>query len=167
MKSKFYRSLSLLFAAVFASVSLMAQPGWNKGNAKGNDDYKDRRYEDRRYDDNRYDEKYDDRYDGRRERSYGKDNRSWRNKDRDGYYENGRYVIRHKLKTPHVNPGRKPSPYHVWAGGEWIYSRGQYVYQPGHWTMPSRGTQYIPGHWEKVRKGWYWEPGYWARPNRW
>jgi hypothetical protein len=116
MKSKFYRSLILLLATVFASVSLMAQPGWNKANAKGNDDYKDRRYEDRRYGDDRYDEKYDDKYDERREDIYRKDHPGWKNNGRDGYYENGHYIIRHKLKTPYVNPGRRPSAYHAMDG---------------------------------------------------
>lgn len=150
MKNKIYASLVVLAVTVFASVSVMAQPGWHKDeNGQRNDGYNNRRYDER-----------DD--------SYGRDNRDYRNNDRNGYYDNGRYVTRHRPDAPRIRPGRRPSPYHVWVDGEWIFSRGQYVYQQGYWAMPVRGMAYVPGHWEKVHKGWYWTPGYWARTaNRW
>lgn len=160
MKRKLYRSLTLLLVTVFASVSVMAQPGWGKADNRRNDDYNNRRNDDDK-------DSWDDRYDDRRDEKYGHDSRNKHYKYQDGYFENGRYIVRHKLNAPNYNSGRKPSPYHVWVDGEWIYSRGQYIYQPGYWTMPSRGMNYIAGHWQKTRRGWYWEPGYWGRPNRW
>jgi hypothetical protein len=162
MKSKFYRSLSLLLVTVLASASVIAQPGWGKDDSRKNDGYNNRRYGN---DDN---DRWDDRNDDRRDDKYGKGTSYGGYKNQDGYYENGRYIIRHKLKEPRYNPGRRPSSYHVWVDGEWIYTRGEYRYQPGYWTRPARGMQYVAGHWEIARKGWYWEPGYWARPNnRW
>ena len=161
MKSKLDRSLSLLLVTAFASVTVLAQPGWGKDDNHRNDDYKNRRYE------NDDDDRRGDRYDDRRDGKYDNDYRSRSYKNRDGYYENGRFIIRHKLKAPHYDRNRRPSPYHEWVDGEWIHTRGQYRFQPGYWTMPARGMNYVSGHWQKTRRGWYWEPGYWARPNRW
>ena len=164
MKRKFYRLLPLLFVSVFASASIMAQPGWHRTNSdRGNDDYKNRGYDNHRYDEN---DRYDDRYD-KQGRSYENNNRDYRKNEQDGYYASGRYIIRHRPKEPRMDIPRRPSPYHVWMDGDWIYSRGQYYYQPGHWVMPVRGMRYVQGHWERADHGWYWEPGFWTRQNRW
>ena len=92
MKSKFYRSFSLLLVTVFASASLMAQPGWGKDDNRKNDGYNNRRY------DNDDDDRWDDRNESRRDDNYGKNNRNGAYKNQDGYFENGHYIIRHKLK---------------------------------------------------------------------
>ena len=54
-------------------------------------------------------------------------------------------------------PGRQ----HIWVGDNWIWHRGNYVFQPGYWTIPQPNARYINGFWQQGRCGWQWVPGYW------
>jgi hypothetical protein len=59
---------------------------------------------------------------------------------------------------------QRPSPRHVWVGGEWKYGNGNYQYNDGYWSEPQRGQRrYSEGHWRHGRRGWTWVPGRWDR----
>lgn len=60
-----------------------------------------------------------------------------------------------------VRPPR-PSPRHVWIGGEWTPNGATYAWKSGYWAEPPRGgAQWISGHWRRRRGGWVWVPGHW------
>jgi len=55
-----------------------------------------------------------------------------------------------------------PGANYVWVEGEWVRSRGGYIYKRGYWAAPrQRYHQYIPGHWQHRRNGWVWIAGHW------
>jgi hypothetical protein len=61
-----------------------------------------------------------------------------------------------------VRPAR-PSPGHVWVGGEWAPSGGTYTWRAGYWALPPRhGGVWVAGHWRHRPGGWAWVPGHWA-----
>jgi len=68
-----------------------------------------------------------------------------------------RLAARHEVRTA------RPSPRHVWVGGEWAPSGGTYTWRAGYWTLPQReGAHWIPGHWWHKHHGYVWVAGRWA-----
>jgi len=57
----------------------------------------------------------------------------------------------------------RPSPAHVWVGGNYIWRGGQYIYTDGYWASPRPGFRWVEGHWKHRRGGWVWIPGHWRR----
>ncbi len=58
----------------------------------------------------------------------------------------------------------RPSPAHVWMGGNYVWRGNQYVYTDGYWaTPPQPGHAWVEGHWKHRRGGWVWIPGRWRR----
>lgn len=147
MKGKVYQFIPLLLVAIISSLNLTAQPDYS------------RRDDDRRYDRNdRYDrsDRYDrnDRYDNRYD------------KDRRHSYHN---EIRRRPGNPYYTRPMRPSSFHVWIDGDWMWGQGRYYYQNGYWAVPQRGHVWVPGHWQRGRHGWYWVNGFWQydRRSRW
>ena len=69
--------------------------------------------------------------------------------------------IRPREPVMKVRPSR-PSPHHVWVGGEWKWNNGNYQYTDGYWAEPERGRHgWVEGHWKHKRDGWVWVPGHW------
>lgn len=57
----------------------------------------------------------------------------------------------------------RPSPRHIWIGGEWVAGGGIYRWQPGYWALPPReGAHWVVGHWAGRPGGYAWIPGHWA-----
>ena len=57
----------------------------------------------------------------------------------------------------------RPSPRHVWVGGEWAPNGGAYAWRAGYWALPPRpGGVWVAGHWRHRPGGWAWVPGHWA-----
>ena len=57
----------------------------------------------------------------------------------------------------------RPSPRHVWVGGEWVPNGASYRWRAGYWAVPQRpGGNWVPGHWSRRRpRGWVWISGHW------
>jgi len=71
--------------------------------------------------------------------------------------------IRPAAPAYRVRPPR-PSPVHVWMGGNYVWRGGQYYYTDGYWATPSgAGQRWVEGHWKQRRGGWVWIPGHWKR----
>ncbi len=148
MKRKICRSIPLLFAALFIGLAVTAQPGYHNDNDRN--DRNDYGHGQRRDHDDNYD--YDDhRYNG----NYRPNN-----------YE--QYSVRRRPSAPDCVQPVRPSRGHVWIDAQWIWNRGQYVYQAGYWTVPRRSETWVPGHWERSHHRWFWVSGYWTRTGyRW
>jgi hypothetical protein len=60
-----------------------------------------------------------------------------------------------------VRPAR-PSPRHVWVGGEWAPSGSTYTWRAGYWALPQApGGRWVPGRWVRRPGGWVWVSGHW------
>ncbi len=71
--------------------------------------------------------------------------------------------IRPAAPAYRIRPVR-PSPAHVWMGGNYVWRGNQYVYKDGYWaTPPQPGHVWVEGHWKHRRGGWVWIPGHWRR----
>ncbi len=69
--------------------------------------------------------------------------------------------IRPSAPLVKVRPAR-PTPHHVWIGGEWRWNNNNYDYVDGYWSEPERGRhRWVEGHWKHMRDGWVWVPGHW------
>jgi hypothetical protein len=72
-------------------------------------------------------------------------------------------VVVHARMVGHEGPRpMRPSPRHMWVGGEWVVNGGTYVYKPGYWAEPPQpGVPWVRGHWGHRRGGYVWIPGHW------
>jgi hypothetical protein len=71
--------------------------------------------------------------------------------------------VRPPAPVVRVRPVR-PSPVHVWVGGNYVSRGGRYEYTEGYWaTPPRRGGVWVEGRWRHRGGGWYWIPGHWRR----
>jgi len=56
----------------------------------------------------------------------------------------------------------RPSPAHVWVGGNYVWQGGNYVYTDGYWATPLKpGNRWVDGRWKHRRGGWVWISGHW------
>jgi len=67
----------------------------------------------------------------------------------------------HAEFVPPPPPGMGPV---VWQPGRWVFSGGNWAWQPGQYVTPPPGnTTWIPGRWvQQPTGGWMWVDGHWA-----
>jgi hypothetical protein len=59
-------------------------------------------------------------------------------------------------------PGKQPSPKHVWMAGSWRFYSGRYVWAKGQWALPPKpDAVYTPPSWEIVNGNHVFTEGYW------
>ncbi len=131
MKGKFYHLIPL-FLVSFLSVTVMAQGDYTRRD----------RYSHDRYDTHDRNDRYDNG------RGYGNRN----------YHYN---EIKRRPHSQRYSRPMRPSSFHIWVEGDWMWSNGRYYYKQGYWAVPRHGYSWVPGHWERGRHGWYWVNGFW------
>ena len=72
-------------------------------------------------------------------------------------------IIRVAPPPPRVEviPAR-PSPWHIWQRGNWMYGPAGYTWHPGRYVMPpTQGLAWVPEEWVSFGGGYHLVPGHW------
>ena len=70
-------------------------------------------------------------------------------------------VGKSRRATEIENPGRPPSPAHVWIKGYWRWDGKEWGWLGGHWEHAATGHTWIDGHWEAKAGKQHWIEGRW------
>ena len=71
-------------------------------------------------------------------------------------------IVRVRPEAPVYVRHAAPGPGYVYADGDWVWQRNQYIYRQGYYikSRPNR-SYYEAGHWERRKHGWIWISGHW------